>query len=428
MGILPLTLVRATSSMFSTLTFLSVVSLAVSQNLQCPTGVTAPTDFYIIGASGGDSTVECENTAAATTKGLQSGMNAVELDISVSQDNVVFLWNDPNPLDPVAQARRFNSFLETLNIETNSVNYFQNYFSSGLFVAGLCNPRFNTHLGSRDMVFSLIRQNYFYVNASGVDQGATIPTLWEWMDAFAANTELQLIILDLKIVDIGLTDYLVNHIMTKAVALGATSKIRIVSSDYSMAAALQTSLSRAGYDINIASRVFGGTAGAVHLGSNENFNAVDEAKTECYGLANVGQTVSSNGWRQYQNIVSRMVTKRDEVVTDGGNYIPVLGWRINQIEKITWMICAGVDGIYTDNIGEVKSLKTIQANGDIQCCMEDKVTPCLPPYYPRLVGQGCSSMGLTYYDLTTEACPIVGIDFLYTGTKLTCRQLKFCQV
>jgi len=405
MGILPLTLVRATSSMFSTLTFLSVVSLAVSQNLQCPTGVTAPTDFYIIGASGGDSTVECENTAAATTKGLQSGMNAVELDISVSQDNVVFLWNDPNPLDPVAQAR-----------------------SSGLFVAGLCNPRFNTHLGSRDMVFSLIRQNYFYVNASGVDQGATIPTLWEWMDAFAANTELQLIILDLKIVDIGLTDYLVNHIMTKAVALGATSKIRIVSSDYSMAAALQTSLSRAGYDINIASRVFGGTAGAVHLGSNENFNAVDEAKTECYGLANVGQTVSSNGWRQYQNIVSKMVTKRDEVVTDGGNYIPVLGWRINQIEKITWMICAGVDGIYTDNIGDVKSLMTRQANNDIQCCMEDKVTPCLPPYDPRLMGQGCSSMGLTYYDLTTEACPIVGIDILYTGTKLTCRQLKFCPV
>merc|ERR1711976_390907 len=217
MGILLLTLVRATSSMFSILISLSVVSLARSQVLTCPTGVAAPSEFYIIGASGGDSTVECENTAAATTKGLQSGMNAVELDISVSRDNVVFLWNDPNPADPVAQAR-----------------------SSGLFVAGLCNPRFNTLLGSRDMVFSLIKQNYFYVNASGVDQGATIPTLWEWMDAFAANTELKLIILDLKIVDIDLADYLVSHIMTKAVALSA-------------------------------------------------------------------QTVSSNGWRQYQNIVSKMV-------------------------------------------------------------------------------------------------------------------------
>ena len=29
---------------------------------------------------------------------------------------------------------------------------------------------------------SLIRQNFIYVNESGVDQAATIPTLHEWMD------------------------------------------------------------------------------------------------------------------------------------------------------------------------------------------------------------------------------------------------------
>ena len=50
--------------------------------------------------------VECENTAAATTAGLSAGMNAVEIDVSVSRDNVVFLWNDPMPTDPIAQARR----------------------------------------------------------------------------------------------------------------------------------------------------------------------------------------------------------------------------------------------------------------------------------------------------------------------------------
>merc|ERR1711976_274887 len=399
-------MVTTTSSMLlQGSVLLSIASSVLSQSLTCSTGVTAPSDFYIIGASGGDSTVACENTAEATTAGLTAGMNAVELDISVSRDNVVFLWNDPNPADPIAQAR-----------------------STGLFVAGKCYPRFNTLAGSRDMVFSLVRQGYQYVNSSGAVMEATIPTLYEWMDMFAANTNLKLIILDLKLVDIDLADYLVSHIMTKAVALSAQDKIRIVSSDYSMAAALQTSLARAEYDIKTASRVYGGTAGAVHLGSNENFNAVEDAQTECYGLANVGQTVSSNGWRQYQNIVSKMVTKRDEVVTGGGNYIPVIGWRINQIEKITWMICAGVDGIYTDNIGDVKSLKVRQANNDITCCMEDKITPCLPPYDPRLMGQGCSSMGLTYYDLETAACPLVGIDLLYTGTQLTCRQLKFCPV
>ena len=101
------------------------------------------------------------------------------------------------------------------------------------------------------MVFSLIRQNYKYVNSSGVVQeDATIPTYVEWMDMFATNTALKMIILDLKIVDISLTDYLVKHVMDKAVALNAMEKIQFVSSDYSMAAALQTSLSRAGYMIN----------------------------------------------------------------------------------------------------------------------------------------------------------------------------------
>ena len=34
--------------------------------------------------------------------------------------------------------------------------------------------------------------------------------------------------------------------------------------------------------------------------------------------------------------------------------------------------------------------------------MEDIETPCLPPYDPRLLGQGCASMGLSYYDLKVQ--------------------------
>ena len=40
----------------------------------------------------------------------------------------------------------------------------------------------------------------------------------------------------------------------QAVALSVQTKIRIVSSDFAMAAALQTSLARAGYSINIVAR------------------------------------------------------------------------------------------------------------------------------------------------------------------------------
>ena len=99
-----------------------------------------------------------------------------------------------------------------------------------------------------------------------------------------------------------------------------------------------------------------------------------------------------------------------------------------QIEKVAWMICAGVDGFYTDNIADVKNLIDRRTAGDITCCMEDRVTPCLQPLDPRLLGQGCSSMGLSYYDFMTQSCPLFPLDFLEGGTQLTCRQLQFCAV
>jgi len=348
----------------------------------------------------------CENTAAATTAGLAAGMNAVELDVSVSQDNVVFLWNDPVPLDPSAQAR-----------------------SQGLFVTGMCRPVFRTLLDSRSMVFSLIRQTYRYANESGADQEAVIPTLHEWMDDFADNIDLEMIILDLKIAQVDLADFLVDHIFNKAYQLGVAGKLRLVSSDYSMAGALQSALARIDEDIGLVSRVFGGTTATVHIGydSTENFDAISEAKKECYSMANLGQTVSSNGWREYQNIIVKMVAARDAEEAEGGNYIPVIGWRINSVEKMAWMMCSGVDGLYTDEVGSLAALRQRRDSGAIKCCNEDRVLPCLTRVDPRVLGQGCSSMGLSWYDLEVTQCPLLDIDFLYSGTKLTCRQSKFCQ-
>ena len=33
-------------------------------------------------------------------------VNAIELDLSLSKDNVIFLWHDPNPGELVARIRR----------------------------------------------------------------------------------------------------------------------------------------------------------------------------------------------------------------------------------------------------------------------------------------------------------------------------------
>jgi len=375
------------------------------QTLTCPTSIAKPANFLVIGGSGGDSLTACENTAAATTAGLTAGMNAVELDISLSKDLVVFLWNDPVPLDPGSVAR-----------------------SKGLFVNGLCRPQFKTIKTARELVYSAIKRNYIYVDADGNNKEATIPTLTEWMDVFAANAQLERIYIDVKEIDVSVAGYIVDYIFDKANSLGVASKIRLLCSDYSMTGALQTALGKRGLTTNIASRTFGGEIGSVHIGDASEFNPVSEASTECYDTAAVGQTASTWSWRGYQNILTRMLASRDTIMTESGRYHAVVAWRVNDVQKIAWLICAGVDGIITDQVGKLNNLNLRKTMNLISCCTEEDKLPCLPRFDPRIAGQGCSTKGINWNDAVTEQCPLFDLDILYTGVRLTCKKQSFCQV
>ena len=72
---------------------------------QCPIFQPHQT-FLVIGHAGGDPINFCENTIAATRSALEKGANAVEVDVSITKDNVAFLWHDPNPLGLHSLARR----------------------------------------------------------------------------------------------------------------------------------------------------------------------------------------------------------------------------------------------------------------------------------------------------------------------------------
>ena len=69
----------------------------------------------IIGHAGGDPVNFCENTLASTRSALKNGANAIEVDVAISKDNVVFLWHDPYPLGIVALARRWANYTTLLN-------------------------------------------------------------------------------------------------------------------------------------------------------------------------------------------------------------------------------------------------------------------------------------------------------------------------
>jgi len=386
-----------------------VVVVVNTQDLSCPRGSPIKSEsFYVIGASGGDCKMACENTAEATKAGLAAGITAVELDISMSQDKVVFLWNDPVPLEPTAQAR-----------------------SGGLFVQGLCRPMFASLTPARGQVFEKIRENFKYANSSGVDQQVKIPTLHEWMNEFAMDERIKMIVLDLKISEVEQADFLVSHVMDKATSLGVATKMRLLSPSYDMTAALQTSLARANYDKDFASRVLGGTVGTIHLGheATRGFDPVATAVEECYGTTSVGQSVSSNGWREYQDIVRRMVATRDEQARSGSKYIPILVWRINSVEQMAWLMCQGVDGVYTDEPRLLSMMAQRWALGDIVCCPPtDLVLPCLNNADTRVSGQGCTFLGLSWHAEESIQCPLLPfpLDFGLYGTQVTCRQSRFC--
>ncbi len=77
--------------------------------------VAAGHDHVAVGHAGGDPVRHCENTLEATRSALERGANAVEIDVSMSKDGVLFLWHDPNPLHVLALTRRLALISKTLN-------------------------------------------------------------------------------------------------------------------------------------------------------------------------------------------------------------------------------------------------------------------------------------------------------------------------
>eukprot|EP00088_Acartia_fossae_P065215 TRINITY_DN8038_c0_g1_i3.p1 TRINITY_DN8038_c0_g1~~TRINITY_DN8038_c0_g1_i3.p1 ORF type:complete len:791 (+),score=86.40 TRINITY_DN8038_c0_g1_i3:31-2403(+) len=65
---------------------------------------------FVMGHAGGDTYGACENTVQSTLLGLEEGMEAVHIDISVSKDMVPFLWRDHDPRSLSARLRQLGIY------------------------------------------------------------------------------------------------------------------------------------------------------------------------------------------------------------------------------------------------------------------------------------------------------------------------------
>lgn len=146
----------------------------------------------LIGNGGGDSTFACENTMAATEKGLAAGMDGVRLDLSMSADGVVFLWRDGLPNGFVARLRQ-----------------------RGLLLVEKCKPTFlpRTKRPAHTLSWGQIKTSWFYSDvASGLPLEDDIPTLEAWATNYGRDERIVKIWLDVH----GVPNFFIDEVLMRS--------------------------------------------------------------------------------------------------------------------------------------------------------------------------------------------------------------------
>lgn len=59
----------------------------------------------------------------------------------------------------------------------------------------------------------------------------------------------------------------------------------------------------------------------------------------------------------FRSVVTRNSTE--------GRYHSIISWKVNSVEKMAWLICAGVDGIITDEVNKCVCRTKVGGRGDL---------------------------------------------------------------
>lgn len=290
----------------------------------------------VIGHAGGDPLGHCENTLEATRSALKLGANAIEVDIAISKDDVIFLWHDPNPLGLHSLARRL-----------------------GFTIKGRCRPSMSINQNARELTWKQIEEFWFYddLHFAGHRSHIKIPTLKEWFNEFQNDSRLKLIWLDVKAN--GDSIEAMARSLSEIIPKFLAPKIQFSANADENGVLLQRELSRLGL-IGLASRVVVDTVPlSPYIGDVERYNAINKAlkmdyisgeQMVCGCCANIGRPLLAfNKWSGLQKLVNFNVAERNLVSKREGNYVSIYVWTIDDPVHMEWLISSGVDGIITNN-------------------------------------------------------------------------------
>eukprot|EP00096_Caligus_rogercresseyi_P012434 TRINITY_DN5210_c0_g1_i1.p1 TRINITY_DN5210_c0_g1~~TRINITY_DN5210_c0_g1_i1.p1 ORF type:complete len:337 (+),score=83.92 TRINITY_DN5210_c0_g1_i1:219-1229(+) len=323
------------------LTLLSLVSggaIPSGSRGGCFLNSTSPSQrgrkFLLVGHAGGDPINYCENTIAATRSAIASGANAIEIDLSISEDGVIFLWHDPNPWNILSLIRRLGLLLGDKH----------------------CYPRMENNKQSNTLSFYTISSSWFHVVSGNPSKVIKIVTLDEWLSIFGNNPVLDLIWFDFKDSEGSVDKFIASlRVLLKKHGINH-NKIMFSTSSQSKGRSLQAALRGNGLP---SERITVDTVSWLpFVPSWSNYDGVSKGLAMCGCCANLGSPpFAINADSALQNIVRDNVRTRELMFRSRkGPYIDVFVWTIDSPEQMKALLRLGVNGIITNRPGRLRNV------------------------------------------------------------------------
>lgn len=295
----------------------SVVKWFQSLSDDCPY-VGVVDEFYIVGHRGACA-YEVENTIPSYQRAMDMGANALELDLSITKDNQVVVWHDFDPDDSIALMRQ-------LGVEP--VTKYRPY------VPNVGHPM---RKPVPELTLSELQSNYTYA-CQGMISKVPIPTIEDLFEWASEQTELKLLIFDIKITNeyVHVTRTMMQVIKAMMYKYNPHYKIVFMSPREAIIDAMQKYYPDENYTWDKE----------LPLGmiiNEDEYSGVENAMKKRCTFASVGRAVVGQlaPWETYKEIIKYDVKNKE--------FIRLIGWTIKEVSEMECLIKMGVDGLITDS-------------------------------------------------------------------------------
>jgi glycerophosphoryl diester phosphodiesterase len=315
------------------------IGSAVEAVAKCPVRMGSefpPKDFLVL-AHRGAANQYPENTIPAFKQALNDkGANALQIDLSFTQDKQIILWHDWDPDDSVALIRQEGR---------EPVLKFKPFVPS-------------KDSGWRKKISFLplveFRKRFSFIDKeTNVKSDIPIPTFKEFMEWANQQDNLKLVLFKLRIPDDErrLTPIMFERIQRIVANINVAPRFKIIFSTPHKETLYLVKKQFSGFSFSYDREI--PAKGVVNYDRFTTIPIAIDLKNE---FASIGLPISENlyknikpdPWVVYRFILTRDFRLRDNNIKRGSDYIKIISWNFNDEKRMECLIRLGVDGIVTD--------------------------------------------------------------------------------